>query len=60
MNWVALGTIQIGDTVFPQVGLAAHSGLFVGPPPPAIAVDFDSVTATGISLTQRYFPFIAR
>jgi hypothetical protein len=45
-QWRILGTIQIGSAAdYPYVGLTAHNGLTVGPPPPSIPADFDFIEA---------------
>jgi beta-xylosidase len=58
--WRALGAIQTGAAVFPQVGLAAHSGLYVGPAPTSIPADFDYIRATELTLRELFLPIIYR
>jgi beta-xylosidase len=45
-EWRVLGSLYIGSAAdYPYVGVTAHNGLTVGPPPPSIPADFDYVEA---------------
>jgi hypothetical protein len=60
-QWRILGMIRIGiATNYPYVGLTAHNGLTVGPPPPSIPADFDTIEAgEALPLFDHYLPAIA-
>lgn len=59
-QWRVLGVIYIGSAAdYPYVGLTAHNGLTVGPPPPSIPADFDWIeTGLAISLFDVLLPTI--